>query len=87
MYVYMYIYVYIIYNLPVNAIVTLPHPRSRDSQGQETFILTTTVTECILEQQSMGAILVKKRTDFSSPRKVKIRLSTKTFSFMSNRKA
>ena len=25
-------------NLPVNAIVRLPHPRSRDSQGQETFL-------------------------------------------------
>ena len=25
-------------NLPVNTIVRLPHPRSRDSQGQETFL-------------------------------------------------
>ena len=25
-------------NLPVNAIVRLPHPRSGDSQGQETFL-------------------------------------------------
>ena len=25
-------------NLPINAIVTLPHPRSRNSQGQETFL-------------------------------------------------
>ena len=25
-------------NLPVNAIVRLPHPWSRDSQGQETFL-------------------------------------------------
>ena len=25
-------------NLPVNAIVTLPHPRSGDSQGKETFL-------------------------------------------------
>ena len=33
MYVYMYIYIYT--NLPVNAIVRLPHPRSVDSQGQE----------------------------------------------------
>ena len=24
-------------NLPVNAIVRLPHPRSGDSQGQDTF--------------------------------------------------
>ena len=26
-------------NLPVNAIVRLPHPRSGDSQGQETFFI------------------------------------------------
>ena len=25
-------------NLPVNTIVRLPHPRSRESQGQETFL-------------------------------------------------
>ena len=32
-------YIYIRYtNLPVNAIVRLPHPRSGDSQGQETFL-------------------------------------------------
>ena len=45
-YIYIYIHVYIfscmyihIYaNLPVNVIVRLPHPRSRDSQGQETFL-------------------------------------------------
>ena len=29
---------YIYTNLPVNAIVRLPHPRSGDSQGQETFL-------------------------------------------------
>ena len=34
----MYIYIYIHTNLPVNAIVRLPHPRSGDSQGQETFL-------------------------------------------------
>ena len=34
MYKYIYIYIY-----PVNTIVILPHPRSRDSQGaQETFL-------------------------------------------------
>ena len=33
-----YIYIYIYKNLPVNAINRLPHPRSRDSQGQETFL-------------------------------------------------
>ena len=39
MHIYMciYIYIYICTNLPVNAIVGLPHPWSRDSQGQETF--------------------------------------------------
>ena len=31
----MYICTYIYTNLPVNAIVRLPHPRSVDSQGQE----------------------------------------------------
>ena len=34
----MYIYIYIYTNLPVDAIVRLPHPRSGDSQGQETFL-------------------------------------------------
>ena len=29
------IYIYIYTNLPVNAIVRLPHPQSGDSQGQE----------------------------------------------------
>ena len=44
MYIYIciiYIYIYIMYiytNLPVNAIVRLPHPWNRDSQGQETFL-------------------------------------------------
>ena len=33
-----YIYIYIYTNLPVNAIVKLPHLWSRDSQGQETFL-------------------------------------------------
>ena len=47
-YIYMYVYIYIIdllifivyiyTNLPVNAIVRLPHPQSGDSQGQETFL-------------------------------------------------
>ena len=31
-------YIYIYTNLAVNAIVTLPHPRSGDSQDQETFL-------------------------------------------------
>ena len=33
-----YIKIYIYTNLPVNAIVKLPHPRSGDSQGQERFL-------------------------------------------------
>ena len=33
-----YIYIYIHTNLPVNAIVRLPNPRSGDSQGQKTFL-------------------------------------------------
>ena len=33
-----YIYIYIHTNLPVNTIVRLPHSRSGDSQGQETFL-------------------------------------------------
>ena len=33
------IYIYIYTNLPVNAIVTLLHPRSGDSQAQETFLV------------------------------------------------
>ena len=37
-YIYICIYIYIHTNLPVNAIVRLPHPRSGDSQGQETFL-------------------------------------------------
>ena len=32
---YLCIYIHIYRNLPVNAIVRLPHPRSGDSQGQE----------------------------------------------------
>ena len=34
----MYMYMYIYTTLPVNIIVRLPHPRSRDSLGQETFL-------------------------------------------------
>ena len=40
-YIYIYIYIYIYTNLPVNAIVRLPHPRSGDSQGQETSLATS----------------------------------------------
>ena len=38
MYTYIDVYIYIYTNLPVNATVRLPHPRSGDSQGQETFL-------------------------------------------------
>ena len=37
-----YIYIYIYIHLPVNAIVRQPHPRSGDSQGQETFLAPST---------------------------------------------
>ena len=37
-FIYIYIYIHTHTNLPVDAIVRLPHPRSRDSQGQETFL-------------------------------------------------
>ena len=36
------IYIYIYKHLPVNAILRLPHPRSGDSQGQETFLAPST---------------------------------------------
>ena len=36
-YIYIYIYAYIYASLPRHAIVRISHPRSRDSQGQETF--------------------------------------------------
>ena len=41
-YIRIYIYIYIYTNLPVNAIVRLPHPRSGNSQGQETFLAPST---------------------------------------------
>ena len=37
-YIYIYIYIQIYANLPVNAIVRLPHPRSGNNLGQETFL-------------------------------------------------
>ena len=36
-YIFSYMYIHVQANSPVNAIVRLPHPQSRDSQGQETF--------------------------------------------------
>ena len=41
-YIYIHIHIYIYTNLPVNAIVRLPHPRSVDRQGQETFLAPPT---------------------------------------------
>ena len=38
LYIYIYMYMYIYTNLSVNVIVRLLHPRSGDSQGQETFL-------------------------------------------------
>ena len=40
MYAYRY-NIYIYTNLPVNVVARLPHPWSRDSQGQETFLAPT----------------------------------------------
>ena len=37
-YIFSYMYIHIYGNLPVNVIVRLPHPRSGDSQDQETFL-------------------------------------------------
>ena len=37
-YTYIFIYIYICTNLPMSDIVRLPHLRSEDSQGQETFL-------------------------------------------------
>ena len=42
MYIYIYIHIYVHTNLPVNVIIRLPHPRSGDSQGQETFLAPST---------------------------------------------
>ena len=44
-YIYIYIYIYIHTTLLVNAIVRLPHPRSGDSKGQETFLAPSTDKE------------------------------------------
>ena len=38
MQIYMYMHLHIYANVPVNVIVKLPHPRSGDTQGQETFL-------------------------------------------------
>ena len=67
-----YIYIYYIYilhtytNLPVNAIVRLPHPRSGDSQGQETFLAPSADkqtqnydTECSNHHPSLSTLMSK----------------------------
>ena len=58
------IYVHIYTNLPVNAIVKLPHPWSRDSQGQETFLAPSTDkqthnydTECLHHHPSQATLI------------------------------
>ena len=38
MQIYMYMYLHIYAHVPVNVIVKLPHPRSGDTQDQETFL-------------------------------------------------
>ena len=37
-YIYIYMHIHTYANLPINVRVRLPHPRSGDSQGQETFL-------------------------------------------------
>ena len=39
------IYIFVYTNLPVNAIVRLPHPRSGDSLGQETYLAPSADTQ------------------------------------------
>ena len=47
------IYIYIYTNLPVNAIVRLPHPGSGDSHGQETFFSNHDI-ECSNHHSSLS---------------------------------
>ena len=64
---YIYKYIYFIYtNLPVSDIVRLPHPRSGDSQGQETFLAPSTDkqtsnydTECSNHHPSQSTLTSK----------------------------
>ena len=60
----MFLYMYT--NLPVNAIVRLPHPRSGDSRGQETFLAPSTDkqtqnhdTECSNHHPSLSTLRSK----------------------------
>ena len=69
MYIYIYIYIYIYKNtnLTVNALVRLPHPRSEDSQGQETFLAPSADkqtrnydTECSNHHPSLSTLRPKR---------------------------
>ena len=60
-YIYIYTYLYMHANLPVNAIIRLPHPWSGDSKGQETFLAPSADkptrnydTECSIHQPSLS---------------------------------
>ena len=59
--------IYIHTNLPVNAIVRLPHPWSEDSQDQETFLAPTADkqtcnhdTECSNHHPSLSTLSSKR---------------------------
>ena len=50
-------YIHIHANLPVNVIVRLPHPQSRDSQGQETFLAPSVDKKtCTITQSAQTTI-------------------------------
>ena len=60
---------YMYTNLPVNAILRLPHPRSRDSQGKETFLALSANkqtcnyhTECSDHHPSLSTITQSAQT-------------------------
>ena len=64
--IYKHIYIYIYTNLPVNVIVRLPHPQSRNSQGQKRFLapyadkqICNYVTECSNRHPSLSTLRSK----------------------------
>ena len=66
-YMCIYIYIYIYKNFPPNAIVWLPHPRSGDIQGQETFLAHSAdkhtcnyETECWSHHPSLSTLTSKR---------------------------
>ena len=68
-------YIHIYANLPVKVIVRLPHPRSVDSQGQETFLAPSADmqtrnydTECSNHHPSLSTL----RSKGLSPGKIKL---------------